>query len=164
MTELWVEVEGFPRYLVSSLGRVRGPNGVMAPSFAKGYYTVGMYANGKRTHKTIHSLVAAAFIGPRPTPKHEVNHKDTCKTNNCVDNLEYMTSSENKRHAIQAGVAGIGVLNGSAKLDEDKVREIRQRYRYRDRQHSVGRLAATYGVTKPAIRSVIHRRTWRHVL
>ena len=49
-----------------------------------------------------HRLVANAYLAPTHNPKATyVNHKDGDKTNNCVDNLEWCTSSENKIHAIK---------------------------------------------------------------
>ena len=55
--------------------------------------------NGKKKRCYAHRLVATAFI-PNPTGKPEVNHKDGNKLNNCVDNLEWVTSQENKQHAL----------------------------------------------------------------
>ncbi len=51
----------------------------------------------------MHWLVAEAFLGKRPK-KHTINHKDGNKTNNDINNLEYVTSSENTEHAIKLGL------------------------------------------------------------
>lgn len=108
--EEWRPVVGQEgRYEVSSLGRVRfvGPrlrNGVpgrvLRPSvMSNGYYGVGV---GTRTTRTVHSLVAEAFIGPRPDGC-EVNHIDANKLNNALANLEYVTPVGNARHAHRMG-------------------------------------------------------------
>lgn len=59
-----------------------------------GYLYVVLCKNGNRRLFKIHRLVAKAFI-PNPKNKREVNHKDENKTNNFVDNLEWVTSKEN---------------------------------------------------------------------
>lgn len=56
------------------------------------------------SHARVHVLVAESFIGPKP-PGIDVNHKDGNKQNNCLSNLEYLTRSENHRHAFRIGLA-----------------------------------------------------------
>ena len=59
--------------------------------------------NGSMKRLYAHRLVANAFI-ENPLNKKEVNHIDGNKINNCVENLEWVTSEENKRHAIEVGL------------------------------------------------------------
>lgn len=68
-----------------------------------GYMCVGIGSKGNRKTMKIHRLVATAFI-PNPQNLPEVNHKDGDKTNNCVNNLEWCTASENVRHAYRTGI------------------------------------------------------------
>lgn len=63
----------------------------------RGYEAVSLYKNNKRTHKTVHRLVAEAFI-PNPDNKPEVNHINGDKADNRIENLEWVTRSENKLH------------------------------------------------------------------
>lgn len=97
-----------PAYLISDSGQVfstKSKKYLKTPCGNVGYPLVNLYiGKGKKTLHTVHSLVAEAFIGSRPT-NHEINHKDGCKTNNHVSNLEYIIPSENVRHAFKTGLA-----------------------------------------------------------
>lgn len=70
---------------------------------ACGYQTVMLSVNRKYKHFKTHRLVAIAFI-PNPKNLPEVNHIDGVKTNNQRVNLEWVTSSQNKRHAAKIGL------------------------------------------------------------
>lgn len=64
----------------------------------RGYKKVGLCTeSGRYSQIYVHRLVALSFI-PNPENKEEVNHKDKNKENNCVENLEWVTKSENERH------------------------------------------------------------------
>ena len=69
----------------------------------KGYLSVELWCNYKRKVKKIHRLVAETFI-KNPFFKKEINHKDGNKKNNCVENLEWCTRSENMSHAYRTGL------------------------------------------------------------
>ena len=59
-----------------------------------GYWHIPLMKDGQRKHKFIHRLVAEAFI-PNPQGLSDVNHRDECKDNNYVDNLEWVSHKEN---------------------------------------------------------------------
>lgn len=110
--EIWKPIEGTEGiYEVSNTGKVRNINyrGCGYTRYLKistndwGYNYVIIKRNGKRGKQMIHRLLAEIFI-PNPDEKPEVNHIDGVKTNNCIDNLEWVTKSENVQHAYDTGL------------------------------------------------------------
>ena len=105
--EIWKEVPNTNGdYQVSSLGRVKsrkwGDWKILNPTTeATGYKGIKIRFNNteKRKSVLVHWLVADAFL-LKPEGKCEINHIDSDRTNNCVDNLEWVTSSENTEHAV----------------------------------------------------------------
>lgn len=117
-TEKWKSIskcEGY--YEISNTGRVRSvertiihkngkvriyPQRILVPHTIQ-YPRVGLNKAGNSNHFLIHHLVCYAFIGLRPKDMH-INHKDGVKTNNNLSNLEYVTRSENAKHAFRIGL------------------------------------------------------------
>lgn len=101
--ETWKPVVGHEgRYEVSSWGRVRNVarGRMLKPGLASnGYFTVAI---GKGNSRTTHSLVAEAFIGPRPVGM-EVLHLDGIRANSHADNLRYGTRTDNILDAVKHG-------------------------------------------------------------
>lgn len=92
---------GFEEYQIDTNGVVYNKDGSVKKYSINttGYCIVNFYVNHKRTGFGIHSLVAKQFI-PNPENKPQVNHKDGNTENNSVDNLEWVTASENMRHSF----------------------------------------------------------------
>ena len=106
--EEWRDIPGYESfYQVSNLGNVRSIrfNKVrnMKSWDSHGYRAVELCINNNRYIVGVHQLVALAFI-PNPENKPEVNHKDRNRSNNNVENLEWVTQSENIAHAYRNGV------------------------------------------------------------
>lgn len=72
----------------------------------RGYQLVFLTKKSKRINKYVHRLVAETFI-PNPNNLPEVNHKDLNKSNNCIDNLEWITNADNKKHYQKTDVAKV---------------------------------------------------------
>lgn len=119
--EEWKPIDGFNDYLVSNLGRVKSLEKITVDKLGKmhhrhekilksspdgkGYHEVWLFnfEPGAR-HKTgmkVHRLVAQAFI-PNPEGKPQIDHIDTDKNNNCVENLRWVTGSENCMNPLTA--------------------------------------------------------------
>lgn len=107
MIEEWRDIKYFEGiYQVSSLGRVRSLDridSVGKQQYSRilkdgdnggGYRMVVLTKNAKSTAFKVHRLVAQSFVS-NPENKHVVNHKDENKSNNNVDNLEWVTHKEN---------------------------------------------------------------------
>ena len=116
--EIWKEVSINTDYLVSNFGRVKSKaklvpckNGfrmknehILTPYNNHGYYHVGFNANGKLTNPLVHRLVMNAFVGERPYPQWEIDHINGDSHDNRIENLEYVTSSENTKRAYNLGL------------------------------------------------------------
>lgn len=113
MEEIWKDIKDYEGlYQVSNLGRVRSlpRKGTYKDIHIlklgknhKGYLQVKLSKDSVLKCKSIHRLVAEVFI-PNPDNKPQVNHKDTNKENNCVNNLEWVTNLENMQHSWKMGL------------------------------------------------------------
>lgn len=168
--EDWRPIPGWVgAYEVSSLGRVRNapkdrlyPGRVLRSRLTrKGYPSVRLMAWGKDAERPVHTLVAAAFLGPRPKGL-QVDHIDGVKTNNQPANLQYVTCAENIRRAKLLGLrADIrGEDHGLSKLSVKDIRAIRAAWARGETQTSIGR---RFAVTQANISEIVRRRTWTHV-
>lgn len=104
MSEEWRPVVGFSDYMISSEGRVYShlSQKFLRPGISSnGYPTVVLYHPGRKT-RTLHSLVAEAFIGPCPKGM-EVCHRDGIRTHANRSNLRYGTRQENRADAYIHG-------------------------------------------------------------
>lgn len=183
--EIWLPLVGAEGYYeVSNMGRVkrvRAHHGMYAGAIIKpgptlkGYLQVGLSVANKHHTVKLHSVVACAFLGPRPDGL-VVNHKDGDKNNNSVGNLEYVTHQDNIKHAVSMGLTCSGdrhrsrtkpetVLRGvqlkQAKLTEQEVVAMRKRHESGDVSFTA--LGKEFGVTRKAASAIIYRKCWKHI-
>jgi hypothetical protein len=97
--EEWKQIDGYVDYQVSSLGRVRslkfGKQRILAPrKNTDGYFCIVTCMNGRQTSHRIHRLVASVFIS-NPENLPQVDHIDRDITNNSIENLRWVTPSQN---------------------------------------------------------------------
>lgn len=107
MIEEWKDIKGYEGlYQISNFGRLKSFHSnkdgeIRSVINSTGWYlSTTLCKNGKIKSFRIHQLVAHYFI-ERPQYATEVNHKDMNKQNNHVDNLEWVTRSQNVRHAVK---------------------------------------------------------------
>ena len=101
--EEWKNYPFDTRYQVSNYGNIKGQKGnILKGSINNaGYKRIGLYSDGKAVFKFVHRMVMETFSPCANSDDLIVNHKDGNKLNNSVDNLEWTTSAENKRHGIK---------------------------------------------------------------
>ena len=110
MSIVWKDIPGWENlYKVSNTGLVFSvlrktilstfPAGV-------GYPAVKLRLKPRIETFYVHRLVAEAFC-EKPPGATEVNHKNGCKTDNFAENLEWVTSAQNKRHALNTGLRSV---------------------------------------------------------
>lgn len=95
----WLPVRNFTDYEVSNTGIVRHASGAILKQYSSGagYLKVGFHRNGTRVQRYVHRVVAEAFLGLHDGM--QVNHVDGDKHNNWLDNLEWVTKSQNEMHS-----------------------------------------------------------------
>lgn len=142
-----------------------GKTKIMKPAAGRDGYlrTMLIGDDGNYSAKKIHRLMAITYIGP--SNGLEVNHIDCNKLNNSITNLEYVTRSENIKHAYRNNliVPKKGELNGKSKLTGQQVIEIRQFVsNFKGRYYGRKELAKKYSVSECAIKEIVARRrnTW----
>ncbi len=168
--EIWRKIKNWP-YKISNYGRVkRSGRGtgtyvgkILKPGVdTNGYLFVNLCKDGKTRNVRIHKLVAETFIGPSPKG-HEVNHINGHKPNNEVWNLEYVTASENMKHAYKIGLRKCGGENvGSSKLTNEQVKKIRKLYKIT--KYSQKRIAQIFNIDPSNVSNIVNDKTWKHVI
>lgn len=116
--ENWKDIPGYEGYYqASTLGRIRSversvrhSEGVLRVrksqirlgSMREGYHVISLSKNQVITGFYVHRLIALTFI-PNPDNKPQVNHINSVRDDNRVENLEWATNSENQKHAFKHG-------------------------------------------------------------
>jgi hypothetical protein len=168
MTERWLPVPGYEGiYEVSNFGWIRRTfpgkgtwiGRTIRGARSSGYFVLSLRKNQRTERRLLHEIVAEVFIGPRPEGA-EVNHIDGNKRNPVVWNLEYLSRSENAKHAVRTGLIRSGENSPVSILKNAQVEAIRAE----PRPVSVQRkreLAKRYGVGFWTINNVLYRKSYR---
>jgi hypothetical protein len=172
MTEEWRLIPGTWGYHVSNMGRVKRLRHtgttirILRPvNDGKGYLRVRIVAYGfPRRMWFVHQLVMLVFLGECPKG-YQINHIDSNRSNNRLDNLEYVTPQENQRHSwqtTQRQPPHRGERTHFAKLTEANVIEIRKMRAWDGLTYTE---IARHFNTKPAnVWHICAGKTWKHLL
>ena len=142
-------------YIVTEKGDVinkRSGRKIKPQPNGKGYLRVSIA--GKL--QFVHRLVAEKYV-PNPEGKPQVNHKDGNKLNNFATNLEWVTNSENRKHAVKNLLHLTGEKCPWSKLTQKEVDSIRL-----DKTLTQKELAKKYGVAVSTIAAVKQGKSWKN--
>ena len=177
--EIWKPIKKWPGYAISNMGRVRSLRRLIetrksvfrlieekilkSSSGSNGYFHIDLSLKNKTKTISIHSLVINHFGKPKPTPKHECNHRDGIKSNNWDTNLEWLTKQQNIQHAFDNGLndASLGQNHHLSKLTEDQVKYIRRIYSAG--LYSYTEISRKFKLSISCIRCIVNFKTWKHV-
>lgn len=153
-------------YYVTDDGRVWSgkSNKYMAFQYDKdGYVKVALRSSDlppKKCHRySVHRLVMENFCPIEGMEKLQINHIDGDKTNNCLDNLEWVTCKENIQHAIENDLRA--EVNGAAKLTPSQVIEIYQRARNGETNAALGK---EFNMHPDSIGRIKNKQLWKQLL
>ena len=154
------EFEGL--YQISNLGNVLNvkTNKILSKrKYGCGYYGYALFKNKKRKEYKEHRLVAENFINNEFNLK-LVNHINGIKTDNRVENLEWVTSHENHIHAMNLGLKAKGEGHGCSKLKMEDVYKIKTMLKEGVPQRKISKL---FNVGQSAITDINLGKTWKHL-
>ena len=176
MTEEWRDIPGYPGYQVSDQGRVRSLDRVIAhprggQHSRKGkvlkpwidHWGYPKIALGTMVRGFVHRFVLLAFVGPAPDG-HQAHHCDHDKQNNCIENLLWVTPSDNTCYAYEAGIKTAPTFKGEkhpqSKLTREEVVDIRKLVAG---GHTKSSVARKFGVHNTHVGKIVRRERWGHV-
>ena len=153
--EAWRGVPDFAGlYEVSNMARIRNlRNGrfLAGTRYSTGYFVVCLSSGGVVTRRSVHRVVASAWLGPAPHG-HQVDHIDGVRTNNVLSNLRYLTPKENIRATVDRGANAFGERNGQSRLTYAQVETIRQAASSGGRFWGPKKYAEDFGVSLSCVR------------
>lgn len=175
MKEKWKDIKQYEGlYQISNLGKVKRlgfsynspfqgkviiPYKILQGSLKDGYQQIALFKNGVRELVFIHRLVAIAFIS-NCEDKPFVNHKDSIRSNNKVDNLEWVTAKENSKHAHASGTftmprgentASTNLKNEDVKYIKDNPDNLKQK-----------EIALKFGISQGGVSKIQNNKNWKY--
>ncbi len=167
----WRKVPSFPHMEVSSSGDVRSidrfiktkegflrkiKGALYTKNIAIGYYYVSFRIKGKSHNKKVARLLMEAFFGESGLV---VNHKDSNKLNDNINNLEYCTQKQNVRHAHENGRVIHNKIRGWNKNTKIQTSDFEQIFELRSRGYSQLEIGEMFRVHPSLISRVLNNKT-----
>lgn len=158
--EVYKEILFAPNYLCSNYGNVKSKryNKPLKGEVNNSGYKRVQLGNSKNKH-FIHRLVAQTFL-QKDELRNFVNHKDGNKLNNNLDNLEWVTRSENDIHAYKNDLrkSKKGEKHHNSKLKEVEVKEIKNLL---EKGYNCTYISKIYKVSRKTISDIKNKKTWK---
>ena len=124
-----------------------------------GYVKVQMRSTDNKSHRySIHRLVLENFKPVENMENLQVNHIDGNKKNNNLTNLEWTTSEENIRHAIDNNLRA--TINGASKLTPEQVIEIYRRATNGERNIDLGK---EFNIHHDQVGRIKNKKSWKEI-
>lgn len=169
MIEIWKDAKDYEEYFqVSNFGRIfsKRTNKILKTNVSFGYLSFVTRFNGRNSKSKclkVHRLVALTFI-ENPDNKSDVNHIDGNKLNNNVDNLEWVTESENVIHAYNTGLIppdkNSGETNPAATITWEIARTIRA-MKKENPKLSGKKISVILNISPHVVKNVLSNRHWK---
>lgn len=158
--EVWKITAISKNHEVSNIGRVRNVprkwvpvRKILSTQLFRGYPSITINGMSRRVHR----LVCEAFLGP--SNGLHINHKNGIKTDNRIDNLEYVTQRQNNRHAFENGlINNSGEKHGLSKLTNIQTSVIKEAI---INGHKGISIAKYFNVSKSTISMIKHGNRWQ---
>ena len=183
MTEEWRWLDGWEGYYrISDRGKVmtvgnvqvhpyhgkvfaRKPKYLKGRPDKKGYLSVALCRHATQEQHRVHRLVLQTFGSPPPNEKYHCHHKNFCKTDNCISNLEWLSPSEHAKLSWRMGRLKLTRPRGEqchqSILTAKQVITIRNFFDAG--LYTKAMLGRMFGTSWSNINRIIKRETWKHV-
>lgn len=167
--EVWRDIIGYGGvYQISNMGQIKSyqiskTGKIRVPALDKDGYKYLVFNSANHEQKTVrvHRLVATTFI-QNPLNLPQVNHKNGIKQDNRAENLEWVTASQNAKHAYSIGLKSqAGIKNACSKLTNSDVLEIyKTAWEERD---PYWKIAQNFNIHRDQVGKIKYGITWAHI-